>query len=323
MAIQVSIIIPCYNARPWIRDTLHSVVAQRLDSLEGDSLEVIVVDDGSTDGSDEIIRAEFGFVSLVRTANQGASHARNLGTSLATGAFLQYLDADDLLAEGKLRAQIDALEHSGADVAYGDWQNLVRSENGFAPGQVVARALSQEPALDLFGAFWCPPAAYLFRRSIVDKVGGWNQRLPIIQDARFALDCALHGGRFVYVNGIMAHYRVHASGSLSRRSSQAFQRDAYRNAQEVEAWWCEHGGLTEARRRAVVSCLGYVARASYQRDQPTFEAAVADLERLSPGYAPAGPLHMKVASKLIGYRRAEGVAACYRRAKQSLSIGVK
>lgn len=315
---QVSIIIPCFNARPWIHDTLRSVVAQRIENLE-----VIVVDDGSTDGSDEIVRREFGFVNLVRTANQGASHARNLGTSLATGAFLQYLDADDLLAEGKLRAQIAALVESGADVAYGDWQNLAPSGVGFAPGQVVARALSQEPALDLFGDFWCPPAAYLFRRGIVERVGRWNERLPVIQDARFALDCALHGGTFIYVKGVMAHYRVHASGSLSRRSSQAFNRDVYRNAQEVEAWWREHGGLTDARRRAVVSCLGYVARATYRCDQPTFEAAVADLERLSPGYAPAAPLHMKVASKLVGYRRAEGVAACYRRAKQSLSIGVK
>lgn len=314
----VSVVIPCFNAAPWIRETLQSVVAQRLDNLE-----VIVVDDGSTDASDEIIRTEFGFASLVRTTNQGASHARNLGTSLASGSFLQYLDADDMLAEGKIRAQIAALESSGADVAYGDWQKLISSGDGFAPGEVVARKLTQEPALDLFGSFWCPPAAYLFRRAIVDKVGSWNPRLPIIQDARFALDCALHGGRFEYVNGVMAHYRVHASGSLSRRSSQAFHRDIYRNAQEVESWWREHGGLTEDRKRAVVSCLSYVARSTYRRDEATFEAAVADLERLSPGYAPEGPLHMKVASKLIGYRRAEGVAACYRRAKQSLSIGAK
>ena len=314
----VSIVIPCFNARPWIRETLQSAVAQGLDDFE-----VIVIDDGSTDGSDEIIRAEFGFVNLVRTPNHGASHARNLGTSLATGAFLQYLDADDLLAEGKLRAQIEALENSGADVAYGDWQNLVPSGEGFAPDDVVSRVLSQEPALDLFGAFWCPPAAYLFRREIVDRVGPWNERLPIIQDARFALDCALHCATFVYVKGVMAHYRMHASDSLSRRSSEAFHRDVYRNAQEVEAWWREHEGLTEARRRAVVSCLAYVARSTYQRDQPTFDAAVADLERLSPGFAPEAPLHMKVASKLIGYRRAEGVAACYRRAKQSLSMGAR
>jgi hypothetical protein len=73
----------------------------------------------------------------------------------------------------------------------------------------------------------------------------------------------------------------------------------------------------------VISCLTYVARATYQCDQPTFESAAADLERLSPGFAPEAPLHMKVASKLIGYRRAEGVAACYRRAKQSLSMDAK
>jgi glycosyltransferase involved in cell wall biosynthesis len=318
MQDRVSVIIPCWNAKAWIHETLWSVASQRCDDME-----VIVVDDGSTDDTAAIVESDFPAVRLVRTPNSGASHARNTGTESATGEFIQYLDADDLLTEGKIRAQIEALERTGADVAYGDWQKLVRSGEGFAPGEIVSRVMGKEPELDLFGAFWCPPAAYLFRRSIVDKVGAWNERLPVIQDARFALDCALHGGRFVHCAGIMAHYRVHDTGSLSRRSPEAFHRDVHRNAQEIESWWREHGGIGEVRRRALISCMGYVARSSYERDPATFEAAVTDLERLCPGYAPDGPLHLKLVSKLMGYRRAERAAACYRRAKRSLSGGSK
>jgi len=313
----VSIVVPSFNASRWVRDTIESAKTQRYD------LEIIVVDDGSTDDTAAIVESNFPAARLIRTPNLGASHARNTGTQAATGEFIQYLDADDLLAEGKIRAQIEALEKSGADVAYGDWQKLVPAGDGFMPGEVIARTMREEPALGLFGAFWCPPAAYLFRRSIVERVGAWNEDLPVIQDARFALDCALHGGRFVYCKGLMAYYRVHEGGSLSRRDSKSFHRDVYRNAQEVESWWREHGGVNERRQRALVSCFGYVARASYEQDPVMFETAVADLERLDPNYAPDRPLHLKMVSKLIGYRRAEGAAARYRRARRSLSGGSK
>jgi glycosyltransferase involved in cell wall biosynthesis len=311
----VSVIVPCFNAAAWIREALHSVATQCFRDLE-----VLAIDDGSTDGTGRIINAEFPEVTVISTPNQGVSRARNIGTKSASGSFLQYLDADDILGSGKVRAQVDALQNSGADVAYGDWQRLEPGSDGFVPGRVVNRRMKRHPELELFSDFWCPPAAYLFRRSIVERVEGWNERLPVIQDARFALDCALHGGRFVHCDGLMAYYRAHASGSLSRRSSEAFIRDVYRNAQEVESWWRNHGGIVGERRKALVDCFSYVARASYEADSLTFEAALADLERLSPGYTPEKPFQLKLVSKIVGYRRAERAATLFRRAKRSLSV---
>jgi glycosyltransferase involved in cell wall biosynthesis len=282
-------------------------------------MEVIVIDDGSTDDTSGTVERDYPQVKLIRTPNQGASHARNLGTSLATGEFVQYLDADDLLAEGKLHAQIEALKTTGADVAYGDWQRLVPDGNGgYADGERVARQMQRPPELELFGDFWCPPAAYLFRHSIVDQVGQWNEGLPIIQDARFALDCALYGGTFTHCPGVMAYYRQHGEDSLSRRDPLAFNRDIHRNASEVEQWWRSHGGLTKDRTHALVDCYGYVARATYERDRPTFEQVYGDLQRLSPGYVPRLPRHLAMTARLIGYRNAEAAALVYRRAKRIL-----
>ncbi len=309
----VSVITPCFNAGEWIRETLNSVVAQNYDNLE-----IIAIDDGSTDETAHIIREEFPSVRLVATTNQGASRARNLGTSLASGRFLQYLDADDLITQRKLRIQVSVLEESGADVAYGDWQKIEPGKDGFALGEIVRREMEDEPELDLFGDFWCPPAAYLFRRSIVEKVGRWNEGLPVIEDVRFALDCALRGGRFVYCPGVSAYYRVHATGSLSRGDLVAFTRCVYRNACEIEAWWLANSGISATRRRALVKSIGQVARSSYERDPQTFDTALKHLERLSPGYVPAGPLRLKVMSKMIGYRDAEKAAAWYRSVKRSL-----
>jgi glycosyltransferase involved in cell wall biosynthesis len=310
-----SIIIPCFNARGSIRDALDSVAAQELPHLE-----VIVVDDGSVDGSAEIIAQEYRSVRLVRTPNQGPSAARNLGTSMATGKFIQYLDADDLLAPGKLEKQVAALEETKADVAYGDWQKLFPGPGGaYEPGPVVSGRIEGPAEIALFTDFWCPPAAYLFRREIVEKVS-WNLELPVIQDARFVLDCALAGARFTYTPGIAAQYRVHQSGSVSSRDSIAFVCDCLRNATEVEQWWMGHGGITPERCKALLQVYAYAARASFEKDRPTFDTACAALERLQPGYVPESPWHLSLVSRLAGYRRAESVAVAYRKAKRLVHV---
>ncbi len=296
----ISVVIPAFNSARWIGATLESVRAQKQSDLE-----VIVIDDGSTDDSVLLVEREFPECRLVRTPNQGASRARNLGTSLASGEYIQYLDADDLLAEGKLQIQLESLEASGADVAYGDWQRLVLRTGEFVPGETIVRRIAGEPELDLFGGFWCPPAAYLFRRGIVDQVGGWNLNLPVVEDARFALDCALHGAQFVYCEGVMAYYRTHESGSLSTRSRRLFLRCCLTNAQEVFDWWRTRGQLSEVRRRAVADVCHQVATGSFGADEETFEEAVRLMFHACPGYVPRGGTKFSIAARWLGYRRAQ------------------
>jgi len=308
--VLISVIIPCFNAAEWIRETLKSVISQEMRNLE-----TIVIDDGSTDGSADIVEKEFPGVSLVRTKNQGASAARNLGTEMSKGEFIQYLDADDLLVPGKLKFQLEALKNSDADVAYGNWCKLFRGSDGkYVLAEEVEREI-QDPEIDLFTDFWCPPAVYLFRRSIVERVGGWNENLPIIQDARFSLDCALRGGRFVYCQGLMAYYRVHSEASLSTRDSIGFVRDCLRSALQVEEWWQGHGGINKARKKALLKVYGYVARASFNNDRPTFESAYESLNKLIPVYIPEKLRVLRLLSRLLGYRRAEVFALWYRRIK--------
>jgi glycosyltransferase involved in cell wall biosynthesis len=305
-----SVIVPMFNASPWIGEALSSAFTQ-----DDADVEVIVVDDGSTDDSVAIVRDGFPAARLICLDHGGVSRARNAGTSAARGQFLQYLDADDVLAPGKIAAQLALLQSTDADVAFGDWQELILGANGsFGSGQVRSPRLEGELDVALFTSFWCPPAAYLFRRSVVEAVGGWHVGLPIIQDARFALDCALAGARFVHSDGLAAYYRVQPTASLSRRDPSAFVRDCLNNAGEVERMWTGRG-MTEARRRALVECYAYVARASFAHCPDTFEQAYAALERLSPGYRPARPRHLAYTARFVGYRRAEALALRYRRLK--------
>ena len=102
----VSVIIPCHNAEAWLGETLDSVAIQR-----DVACEVIVVDDGSTDASARVAASVGGrHVRVIRQAQHGVAAARNTGTEVARGAFLQYLDADDILAAGAVRARLTALQ---------------------------------------------------------------------------------------------------------------------------------------------------------------------------------------------------------------------
>ncbi len=312
MSVRVSVVIPCFNAGRWIAETLQSVAGQGLDGVE-----VIAVNDGSSDNTAEVIREHFGFVSLLETANRGVSHARNLGMSVAKGAFLQFLDADDLLAPGKLWKQIAALTQTGADVSYGDWNRLEASADGsFRVSETIHRQMETEPEIALFTDFWCPLAAYLFRKETVTKVNSWNADLPVIQDARFTLDCALNGAKFTYVPGVVASYRAHRDGSLSTRSREAALSDQLRNAEQVEQYWSTHGGLSEMRRRALLKVYGHIARASYEAYRVIFDAACIALERINPRYIPSSPKSLAAVSRVTGYRTGESIALSYRRAKR-------
>ncbi|MEH2191983.1 MAG: glycosyltransferase [Nostoc sp.] len=279
----VSIIIPCYNAELFLYQTIESVFSQTFADYE-----IILIDDGSTDGTAEVIKSFGNKISAEFGLNRGASAARNRGTELAQGKFIQYLDADDLLEPDALETRVNALESSGADVAYSDWQKLEENETGeFLPGEVIARKIEDihfDPQIALFTDFWAPPAALLYRREIVDAIGGWNESLPIIQDARFLLDAALVGGKFVYVSGVGANYRVHKNNSLSSRSPLGFVKDCFHNACQVEEFWKNHGGLTPNRCAALAKVYDYTARTLFMTEEKIFQENLRHLYQVDPGF---------------------------------------
>jgi glycosyltransferase involved in cell wall biosynthesis len=307
----VSVIVPCRNAAPWLAETLSSVLDQT-----GPSLEVIVIDDGSDDESPAIAEQAGPRVRLLRQPPRGVSAARNAGTAAARGEFLQYLDADDLLLPSTLTARVSALDASGADVALGGWVRWKAGPDGvFRAGDVERATLGPRPEIDLLTDAWWPPGAILYRRAIVDRIGGWREDLPIIQDARFLLDSALHGARFTQVAGVGLRYREHDQ-SLSRRDPLAFAVDCYRSAADLEWQWTRADALDPDRRHALVRVYAHVARATFTRDRAVFDEAYGRAVRLDPAFEPQGPPALRLLSSLIGYRPAEHVASWWRASKR-------
>lgn len=116
---KVSIITPCYNASQYIRPTFESIQKQKLEDWEW-----IVVDDGSTDDSASVVR-NFGMndarIKLIQKENGGTASARRLGLEHATGEYIQFLDADDLIDSNKLQYQVDLMDKEKLQVSYTDW----------------------------------------------------------------------------------------------------------------------------------------------------------------------------------------------------------
>ena len=276
---RVSVVIPCFNAETTVGEAIESVLAQSWRDLE-----VIAIDDGSNDDSASILRSFGQRIKAEFGPNRGVSAARNSGTAIATGGFIQYLDADDLLGPEAIEQRFNALQETEADVAYSDWQRFDTDLNGSRRlGEVVAQQIDDidsDPELACATGFWAPPAAILYTRHIVDAIGGWSSSLPVIQDARFLFDAARRQARFVHVTGVSAFYRD-AGTSLSRGNSGQFMLDIYRNGIEIQSLWEADGPLTEKRKTALAGMFDMTARTFFQLGMPEFDDAVARLRSIT------------------------------------------
>jgi glycosyltransferase involved in cell wall biosynthesis len=310
----ISIIIPCYNAEHTLAATITSALDQDIEK------EVIVVNDGSTDGSAEIID-EFGDrIRSLSTPNRGVSSAREIGTKLASGEYIQYLDSDDLLESATLGARLEAIATGEADIAHTDWQKLQRGPDGAYVLADIIRpdlaALERDAEVaTATSEFWAPPAALLYRREIVERIGGWPATLPVIQDARYLFEATRQKARFAYVAGVGAYYRV-SSESLSRRNLTRFIADCARNASEIETIWRGQGALAPSRVDALARMWAHVATAALLNGLDEFDEARARYNGLTVrrGLFEAGCL----LRRMVGASAAASVLQATRQSKRIL-----
>lgn len=223
----VSIIIPCHNAAPWLAETLESALAQTWPEKE-----IILVDDGSTDGS-LAIASTFSprGVRVLSQPNLGASAARNAGLREARGDFIQFLDADDLIAPDKIRRQMRLAETTGPDFALcGTWARFRRSsvDAGFLPEPLCADMAPVDwVTVKLSQHAMMHPAAWLVSRTLADRSGPWNEDLSLDDDGEYFTRVVLTSRGVRCCREAVSYYRSGLAGSLSRRKSQAGWESAW------------------------------------------------------------------------------------------------
>jgi glycosyltransferase involved in cell wall biosynthesis len=232
----LSIIIPAYNAAEFIEATIHSALA-----VVPRVLEVIVIDDGSTDGTRAICSSFGGAIRYRRVENGGVSRARNIGAEMALGEWFLFLDADDLLLPDAVELLLDSAQRHTAFVAYG--QVIERAApggtdriNGFdyIAGNPPHRALN-----GLYRGVIITPGAAVVRKSLHERVGGFVTGYEPMEDRDYWLKCGLLEG--------VAYLPVPVLDKTWRPSSHGSQhaKRIYRGqiAQRALRNWCQERGI--------------------------------------------------------------------------------
>jgi glycosyltransferase involved in cell wall biosynthesis len=179
------------------------------------NLEIIVVDDGSTDSTHQVLQPYLDRIRYIYQENQGAAIARNHGCQLAKGEFLAFLDADDYFLPSKLEKQVACFDADPAlDMVQTGWLMV----DGTGREISAVKPWQQAPKLDLesFILYKCVrPSAMLLRRKWWEYLGGFDSGLPPTEDLDFALRLALKGCKAIWLEEILTCYRQHDTNLMS------------------------------------------------------------------------------------------------------------
>ncbi|HSZ63745.1 MAG TPA: glycosyltransferase family 2 protein [Terriglobales bacterium] len=252
----VSILIPAFNAQEWIADTIRSAVAQTWERKE-----IVVVDDGSTDRTLTIARQwESDTFRVVTQQNQGAAASRNRAFSLSHGDYIQWLDADDLLAPEKIERQMEILNQCASkrtlvSAAWGKFRyrshkaKFVRTALwcDLSPSEWLLRRMGQN--------LYMQTATWLVSRELAEAAGPWDTRLLGDDDNEYFCRILLASDSVRFVPDARVHYRSFGYGSLSYVGLSNVRIDAHWLSMQLHVGYLRS---LEDSERVRAACVRYL-----------------------------------------------------------------
>ncbi len=200
----ISVIIPLYNLRDFVGEAIESVLAQ---TLEPTAMEILVIDDGSTDGGGEIVARYAPLVRCLRQANRGLSAARNAGIRESRAPFLTFLDADDRILPEKLALQLEAFRaQPELGAVYCGWHCIDATGARLPQRGRSVHAGNLFPDLVLGNLMH--PHTVVVRRPLVEVAGGFDETLTSVEDWDLWLRLARAGVRWHCIDRPLAEYRI-------------------------------------------------------------------------------------------------------------------
>lgn len=312
----VSVIVPTYNRASLLMEALESVRAQSYRPIE-----LVVVDDGSTDATEDAVVRWPGAdgagdwrLHYLRQRNAGAPAARNRGLASARGEFVQYLDSDDTLGSGKIAAQVAALRaHPEWDVVAGDSFEL---ETG---AQTEPREpLTRESGLARCITSWTLPVNNpLFRRRACERIGPWDAGMRCFEDASYMASIFCAGLVLGYVGGAPSYIRGHRATTGAEQGPRvSFRGEPQRAHDEVLALYRHHCHVCArfpADRRGVQPYASALAKEGFRVARKLMQVGegekareLLDLHELA-SHSPrlrADRASLRALARVVGERRA-------------------
>lgn len=310
MSSRVTIGIPCYNSARWIRIAVESALAQTWPEKQ-----VIVVDDGSTDGSQEILRSFGDAIDMVFAGHRGSNPARNEILRLSKGEWIQYLDADDMLLSEKIERQFSETDGGAdCDVIYSP---VWIEENGGRHQSEI------DTNLDLYSQWigWQLPqtGGGLWRKAALEKLGGWNEAMPCCQDNELYLRAIKAGMRFRFAPTPNAVYRIWSNDTLCRRDTRLVMKVKTGLIDDMRAWMELHNLWTPASNDVAGRAFFEMSRAMvhYGLDEAdAYHQARRELGLIKLS-GPAAPPAYRFMYKIAGFKTAERIARGMRKKQET------
>jgi glycosyltransferase involved in cell wall biosynthesis len=272
---RVSVIIPTFNRKAYVQEAIDSVLAQTYTDYE-----IIVVDDGSTDGTSEALRARFGDrVQYLWQENQGESVARNRGVEIARGEYIGLLDSDDLYLPGKLEIQVPLLgQDAGVGQVFGRSWLIDQDGRRLRPGARSRgdRATSFDKSDFYFSNPVGGPSRTLLRKAVLDRVGGFDPAIGFGEDRDLWLRIARETRLLAHAD-IVACIRRHPGRQAQHLDPETNSRRLADHARMLEKAFTMDNPPEEIRRAALA--VLYAKAAIWEEAIGNHEGAARNLQR--------------------------------------------
>ena len=317
----VSILIPAYNAERYVGEAVESALAQTYPHVE-----VVVVNDGSTDGTRDVLAGYEGRgVRVIDQPNAGQCAAANRAFRESRGELVKFFDADDVLHPDHVALQVERLGTRHDAVAMGEWARFTGDDPAEADFQPLRMYRDATP-VDWLATEWAGArpmmqcALWLIPRPVLDRSGLWDERLSLINDFEFFARVLLAASEILYAPGARLCYRSGLGNSLSGRKSRAARESQVLSLLLGTQHLLDAEDSPRTRRAAahVLQDFVYDVYPGHPDLSRTARQRVAELG--GSDLAPDGPPGFHRLRRVVGWRlarRAERLVAAWRYSPRS------
>jgi glycosyltransferase involved in cell wall biosynthesis len=261
----VSVIIPVFNAEKYVKNAIQSALNQTYKRIE-----LLVINDGSTDRSPDIIKAfNDPHINIITQQNKGGSAARNAGILRAKGDYIKFLDADDELLPEAIETQVDqSLVLGENEIVFGDFNFINREGKSISPYKFNNTfELRQDPESYFLNNWKILISSPLHRKEYLENVGGFDEKLPFGQESDLHFRLTINDIRFVYREAKIFNYRSHLGPeriSLKRvRNNKELSVIEFSLDKKIKLLLDKYGKLNEVQKNYFALGFWGLARKSF------------------------------------------------------------